>query len=229
MSSKTGDFVRAWKSPDKFPTGPSLWARLRLQFWKAEAAKSRALPTAFRPSRAGTTLIENHTMRLSDGPFQKNCSLMGLFDIKLSKDHLKEMLYLEPEHTHQYATYVACTCSSCSVSAYEWDYLGEILSMSRWALCASQLWIWSFAFRGCSVAEVQSRTEVRTWTFENRTEVQFKVQPLCQTEPEVQFRVQQDWGGSNRVRTDTGLTLPSLFFFCFLSKNFLLTSTHRMQ
>ena len=55
------------KSPDRFPTGRglsrgrawaswSLWARLRLQFWKADAAKSQALPMAFRPSRAGTTL-----------------------------------------------------------------------------------------------------------------------------------------------------------------------------
>ena len=71
LSFKTGDlifFFCAWKSPDRFPTGRGLsrgqawasrilWARLRLQFWKAEAAKSRALPMAFRPSRAGTTLI----------------------------------------------------------------------------------------------------------------------------------------------------------------------------
>ena len=70
-----------------------------------------------------------------------------------------------------------------------------------------------------SVAEVQSRTEVRTWTFENWTEVQFKVQPLCWTGPEVQFRVQQDWRGSNRVRTDTGPTVPSQFFFQFCQKN----------
>ena len=70
LSFKTGDlifFFCVWKSPDRFPTGRglslgrawasrSLWAWLRLQFWKAEAAKSRALPTAFRPSRAGTTL-----------------------------------------------------------------------------------------------------------------------------------------------------------------------------
>ena len=59
-------FVRAWKSPDNYPTGrawagPSLWA---LQFWKAEAAKSRALPTAFRPSRAGTTLNFTHSSSL---------------------------------------------------------------------------------------------------------------------------------------------------------------------
>ena len=71
LSFKTGDlifFFCAWKSPDRFPTGcglslgrawagRSLLARLRLQFWKAEAAKSRVLPTAFRPSRAGTTLV----------------------------------------------------------------------------------------------------------------------------------------------------------------------------
>ena len=39
----------AWASP-------SLWAWLRLQFWKAEATKSRALTMAFRLSQAGTTL-----------------------------------------------------------------------------------------------------------------------------------------------------------------------------
>ena len=69
LSFKTGDliFFCAWKSPDRFPTGRglsrgqtwagrSLWAWLRLQFRKAEATKTWALPTTFRPSRAGTTL-----------------------------------------------------------------------------------------------------------------------------------------------------------------------------
>ena len=78
VSFKTGDlifFFCVWKSPDRFPTGhglsrgqawagQSLWAWLRLQFWKAEAAKSQALPTAFRPSRAGTTLLQGPSYKL---------------------------------------------------------------------------------------------------------------------------------------------------------------------
>ena len=78
----------------------------------------------------------------------------------------------------------------------------------------------SAIFRRFSVAEVRSRTKVRTELYENWTKVQFKVQHLCWTGPGVQFRVQKHWGGSNRVRTDTGSAVPKSIFFCILSKIF---------
>ena len=53
---------RAW-------AGPGLPARLRLQISKAEAEKCRALPAAFRPSRAGTSLLPRFVLGFRTGKF----------------------------------------------------------------------------------------------------------------------------------------------------------------
>ena len=46
--------------------------------------------------------------------------------------------------------------------------------------------------RNSAVTDPFSVAEVWTWTFDNWTKVQFKVQHFCWTGPEVWFRVQQD-------------------------------------
>ena len=65
-----------------------------------------------------------------------------------------------------------------------------------------------------SVAEVRSWTSVWTWTDENRTEVQSRVQIFCWTERWVRLWVQAEPGSTERVRTWFKLDFSLHFVHC---------------
>ena len=76
----------------------------------------------------------------------------------------------------------------------------------------------SIAPNHASVAEVQSRTEVQTWTLENWTKVQSKVQMCCWTECYVRLSIQADRISTECVWTwfepDFGLMFGMLDHAC---------------
>ena len=68
--------------------------------------------------------------------------------------------------------------------------------------------MWRGGYRGPSAAVVWSRTQVRTWTWMNGTQVRSEVRAVVGTRPNVQFGVQSRGKNKEPVRTGSNLPKP---------------------